>query len=714
MNEPFGSVVNWDLIPMNAMSRTSVLPGSNPLFGLNTLGGALVMDTKNGQDHPGGSASVQAGSFNRRRITLENGWVDKIRNTDFFLAANVDTQDGFRDHSGSEVKQLFGKSRWRGNGGNTLLELSAALADTRLNGTQALPLDMMGNPSAAYTWPDTSTNRMLLLQFKGSHVLDDNNQLAGNLYFKQGRAHSINSNAGLSEDCFDPDTGQPLSACASMASGGTALNTVSHANALTYGFGQWTRAINTSLVDSTIAQDTWGSSLQWSNFEKLLDRANTFTLGGSFDQSKINYQQRTTLARLVNYQVVASPNQNYGFTGDSSPPSLSNLPAFTGSNLMGGVDLEATTSNLSLYFTDTLRVNEKLNVTASGSLNQTRIDQVGANKQYLGADGSYSWTGSDGVTYYNPAYLGSYQSDPADPGVSQVTVPAGGVAGPQTNSLNGSHQYQRFNPALGFNYNLDRDNGLFGGYSEAMRAPTSIELSCADPNNPCALPTGFNGDPELKAVVARTVELGWRGKLGRSTYWNVALYDSQLSDDIQFIAASTTRGYFANVGDTERRGFEIGAHTRLSRWHLSANYGYVDALYKSAFTTAAGQSVVSGNRIPGIPSQTLKLRTTYAVDDALLVGANLVAVGPQYAHGNESNTDADGLVPGYTVLNLDAHYKVSKEVRLSANIHNALNQSYSTYGMTGITSIYTLANQPFHTPAAPRGVWLTLTYQFGA
>jgi iron complex outermembrane recepter protein len=43
VNEPFGDIVNWDLIPMNALGSMDVLPGSNPLFGLNTLGGALSL-----------------------------------------------------------------------------------------------------------------------------------------------------------------------------------------------------------------------------------------------------------------------------------------------------------------------------------------------------------------------------------------------------------------------------------------------------------------------------------------------------------------------------------------------------------------------------------------------------------------------------------------------------------------------------------------------
>jgi hypothetical protein len=41
-NQPFGDIVAWDLIPKIAISEVALMPGSNPMFGLNTLGGAVV------------------------------------------------------------------------------------------------------------------------------------------------------------------------------------------------------------------------------------------------------------------------------------------------------------------------------------------------------------------------------------------------------------------------------------------------------------------------------------------------------------------------------------------------------------------------------------------------------------------------------------------------------------------------------------------------
>ena len=138
---------------MNAISTVNVLPGSNPIFGLNALGGTLVVNTRTGQDSPGFAVSLLGGSFGRRAATFEAGGADAGSGLDYFAAGNWDKQDGFRDFSGSEVKQMYGKARWHGPGDKTLVELSGAYADTVLDGTQALPLDVLSTPKAAYTRP---------------------------------------------------------------------------------------------------------------------------------------------------------------------------------------------------------------------------------------------------------------------------------------------------------------------------------------------------------------------------------------------------------------------------------------------------------------------------------------------------------------------------------------------------------------------------------
>src|SRR5581483_5879809 len=150
-------------------------------------------------------------------------------------------------------------------------------------------------------------------------------------------------------------------------------------------------------------------------------------------------------------------------------------------------------------------------------------------------------------------------------------------------------------------------------YNQGMRAPTAIELGCADPQAPCTLPNAFSADPTLRAVVAATVEAGGRGRLGKSATWNAALYRTDLDHDIAFISTSTngsSAGYFANVGRTRRQGAELGIVERWRAITAEARYSFVDATYRSPFderseaNSSAGEDgtvhVETGDRIPGI------------------------------------------------------------------------------------------------------------------
>ena len=130
MNQPFGDVVSWDLIPKSAISNLTLMPGSNPLFGLNTLGGALSIQTKDGRSHPG--AALQAyGGMNRRWATeFEYGGFNQA--FDWFVTGNYFRERGWRDDSPTRVGQIFGKLGWRNAA--TDLKLTVSHADNSLTG----------------------------------------------------------------------------------------------------------------------------------------------------------------------------------------------------------------------------------------------------------------------------------------------------------------------------------------------------------------------------------------------------------------------------------------------------------------------------------------------------------------------------------------------------------------------------------------------------
>ncbi|MFL6649601.1 MAG: TonB-dependent receptor plug domain-containing protein, partial [Sulfurifustaceae bacterium] len=92
INEPFGDVVNWDLVPPSAISSVNLIPGSNPVFGLNTLGGALSINTKSGFQYPGVRAEAYGGSFGRNAGDFEIG--GHGQRADYFVTANYFDDDG--------------------------------------------------------------------------------------------------------------------------------------------------------------------------------------------------------------------------------------------------------------------------------------------------------------------------------------------------------------------------------------------------------------------------------------------------------------------------------------------------------------------------------------------------------------------------------------------------------------------------------------------
>lgn len=136
INEPFGDVVNWDLIPQAAINTIQVIPGSNPTFGLNTLGGAIAVTTKNGRSNPGGEAEISAGSWGRKTAQIEQGGVIG-QNLDYYFTANTTNDDGWADHNSSRLRQAFGKLRY--TDADTTISLSMGGADNDLQGSQTIP-----------------------------------------------------------------------------------------------------------------------------------------------------------------------------------------------------------------------------------------------------------------------------------------------------------------------------------------------------------------------------------------------------------------------------------------------------------------------------------------------------------------------------------------------------------------------------------------------
>lgn len=192
VNEPFGDVVNWDLIPRNAIASIDLIPGSNPLFGLNTLGGALSVRTKDGFSHAGSGIEAYTGSFGRSAVTAEHG--GNNGELGWYFTATRFKEDGWRDLSPSDVNQFFGKVSHRSS--KHELDLNITHANSDLIGNGLTPLSFYEQRRRSiFTSPDNTKNRMTMLSLNGGYWLDDVQKLSGTVYVRKNNVRTLNGDA---------------------------------------------------------------------------------------------------------------------------------------------------------------------------------------------------------------------------------------------------------------------------------------------------------------------------------------------------------------------------------------------------------------------------------------------------------------------------------------------------------------------------------------
>jgi len=278
--------------------------------------------------------------------------------------------------------------------------------------------------------------------------------------------------------------------------------------------------------------------------------------------------------------------------------------------------------------------------------------------------------------------------------------------------LTGNHAYNRLNPAVGATYRLTSWLTGYAGYAESNRAPTPAELSCAGPQESCSLANFFVGDPDLKQVVAHTVEAGVRGRLRLppgllvdkiKLGYDVGLFTTDLDDDIAFVNSQTLgRAFFTNVGSTRRRGVNTQLSLSADRWSASLSYAYTEATYQSGFVENAGSNpaadangnitIMPGDRLPGIPAQKLNFAIDWQVTDRWSVGTDGILQSGQYLVGDEANVTPK--LPGFFVLNLHTAWRLTRRLVLFGRIDNVSDTRYATFGTFAPTTAVALVQAP--------------------
>jgi len=189
-NQPFGDVVQWDFIPKAAIASMEVIPGSDPVYGLNTLGGAVTVQTKSGLINRGVTVNAYGGSFGRRAVDMEYGGSKGRWN--WFAAGTLFHEDGWRVQSPSSVRQSFAKLGY--NSGNTVLSLSGGYSISNLigNGTQDFralnrTTGLNSGYNSVYSIPDSIYQHSPFVTLNATQAFSHHITINANAYLRYAR-----------------------------------------------------------------------------------------------------------------------------------------------------------------------------------------------------------------------------------------------------------------------------------------------------------------------------------------------------------------------------------------------------------------------------------------------------------------------------------------------------------------------------------------------
>ena len=740
VNEPFGEVVNWDLIPMNAIRGMDLIPGSNPLFGLNTLGGALSIQMKSGFTDPGLDASVAAGSWNSSQaqatVGANNGQLAGL------VAFNVFDSDGWRDNSHSQVRQLYTNVGVMGE--RTEFGVSYMYADNSLTGNGMVPLQLYNQDrDAVFTSPDKMENRLNQLALNGRYDLSLQTSVSAMIYT---RKVTTNSTSGDFYDEWDQAANGRTGLCPNPATS-TFPNGAAEVNATGCPGVTPNGVFNYGETDQT----TYGGVLQLN----WLTDTRQVTVGASYDYAKITFTQDQRLGWIAPGGTVYLDPSTYATVG--LVPLVQDIQR---NNVTGNQQ------TASLFGLSTFALRPTLNLSAGARYNYTRVRNNMVSDRPIP------------LYQFNTATFNRLQercgAEDGDPFARFYCT-------------EGDYTYNSFNPYGGLSWLPTPNLNWFGSVSQGSRVPSVIELGCArdkeaekrfaGQNNGtlqgCSIPTSLTGDPYLKQVTSTSYETGLRGQVpGYGLEWNAAVYRTDLENDIMFVSlGQRNRGVFDNFGKTRRQGFELGFTGALGQHTFRGAYAYTDATFQSPATVvnpansssnhAQGQlsefTIEPGDHIPGIPAQTLRLGWEMNMAQRFTLGLTMITNSWSYARGNENNknepggtssngsiqTDfqgnqvvdpgrdyvGSGKIPGYTIFNLNAAYKLGGGLSVFLKVDNLFDKDYQTAGELGLNPFtpsrwgyvdsagfnynsndWQYTN--FVGPGAPRSFWLGIAYSF--
>src|ERR1700730_11536655 len=631
INEAFGDVVNWDLIPEMESARMTLMP-NNPLFGLNAIGGALSIDMKNGFNYHGTEAEIRGGSHGRVAAGAQSGYQND--NLSAYVAADTIYDKGWRDFSSaSQIRRMYADVGARGD--QAEFHVSFTGADNMLGATVATPVELLNQRwSSVYTWPQTTHLQLALLQANAKWTPTDTFSVQANSYFRSYRSAHVDGNATNAQAC---DAGGPLDGQLCIGDGVTPLNqnfAIPNTLPANAALGEIDRNWTNS--------NSYGGSLQATNTSQLFGHDNQFVVGTSIDRGHTQFQTSAELGAV---------DQTFFVTGTGvfiNQPAADDTP----------VSLAANNTYLGVYATNTFDITSQLSLTAGGRFNLAQInlqDETGTNPLL---------TSRNQFSRFNPVIGLTYRITP------NVTAYAGyseANRAPTPLELGCSDPA---NPCHIDNF-LIADPPLKQVVSHTIEGGLRGEMSGGG-----AL---AGSAPKMPRKAEPAADNGWRLR------WGIGLFRTENTDDIINVASAVVPnfGFFQNAGTTLRQGVETKVDLSWNHWTTYANYTFVDATFQSPIqtndpVTRSVVNVLPGSHIPVIPAHRFKAGAEYQITDAWKLGADLNVIGSQYLLRDDSNLYPQ--VPAYWVVNLHTSYQVTKNVEVFGLVQNLFNQRYYSGG----------------------------------
>lgn len=659
INEAFGDTVNWDLVPDFAIDRLTI-QGSNPVFGLNALGGAVTLDMKTGFSFVGSKFSLGTGSFGRVEATAEYG--RQAGNFGTYLGVDTVSDGGYREHSPSLLRRGYADIGARGRQLDLDLAISGAWNDVRAAGPT--PVEMLAqDPGAIFTYPQRYDNQAKTVTINGTYRLTDAVSLTNTAYYRHFQQSIIDGNTTDAATCSDN---------AALLCLGGGLDSAMDQLFDAAGNPVATPALDASQalgeIDySSTRTNGLGDTLQLTRTADFLGHGNNLVIGGSFDHGETNYQAHGSLAAL-RPDLLAS---DLGITIDQ---------AFnpTAAELIEPVDLDATNNYYGLFFSDTFDITARLALTLNGRYNLALIDLA----DRLGT----SLNGGHRYARFNPGGGLTYQFAPGITGYASYA---------EANRAPTPGELACANPLAPC---------ALAAFLVADPALSQVVSRTVE--------TGLRGHFTLAPLTGR---FQWKAGVFQTVNTNDILLVGTPTNGF---------GYFTNAGKTRRRGLETSLAYRQSRWSGSVAYSLIDATYRTPLSLSSGSpsadadgliSVTPGNRLPLIPRHRVTVTADYAVTDRWSLGGDFRIQSGFYLAGDDSNQQPP--MSGYYTLNLHSSWDIGDDLELSGEVENITGERYYSYGaftqLDGLPARFAgLSNPRTYTPGVPRSVYARVTARF--